>query len=42
MEKYSDNLSIILKGSLLSMKKQMTDSVVVKIEHSATKALVKL
>ena len=42
MEKYSTNLSIILKGSLLSMEKSMTDSTVLKIEHCANKTLVKL
>ena len=42
MEKYSDRLTIILKGSLLSREKTMTDSVVLKIEHGATKTLVKL
>ena len=42
MEKYSDRLTIILKGSLLSREKTMTDLAVLKIEHGATKTLVKL
>ena len=42
MEKYSDRLTIILKGSLLSREKTMTDLAVLKIEHGATKILVKL
>ena len=42
MEKYSYRLTIIFKGSLLPREKTMTDSAVLKIEHGATKTLVKL